>query len=159
MGVGQYGGWGAGVLSLPKDSFIVRQMASHWSLCGFLSGGAFSSPGSLYKQPPCLIFLLSLCHHLNESLFVAWMDGLLVYDLDSFALDQSVVSMGMETRATLFTPVFPAPRGVLGEQRQVRIYFNYFLKMSEPAAKTAFGITHAVTNPFIHPFSHLTNIY
>lgn len=44
--------------------------------------------------------------------------------------------MGIETRTTLFTPVFPAPRGVLGEQCQVLtyyyfIYFIYFLKMLE----------------------------
>lgn len=40
-------GWGARIASLPKDAFIVRQMASQWSLCGFLSSGAFSSPGCL----------------------------------------------------------------------------------------------------------------
>ena len=39
--------------------------------------------------------------------------------------------MGIETSTTLFTPVFPAPGGVLGEQCQVRIYFIYFLKMLE----------------------------
>ena len=76
-----------------------------------------------------MIFLLSTYHRLNESPFVAWMDGLLVCNLNSFALDESAVSMGKETRTTLFTPVFPAPKGVLGEQ--VRIYFIYFVKMSE----------------------------
>lgn len=46
------GGWGScmgwGAVSLPKDAFIVRQMASVGT-CGFLSSGAFSSPGCLCK--------------------------------------------------------------------------------------------------------------
>ena len=149
---------GAGILILPTDAFIVRQMSSHWSLCGFLSSGAFSSPALYINNHPVWFFCFVLITiWMNLPLLPGWMAYLYIISflsLEARVCDHHGNGQGLPS----FTPVFPAPRGVLGEQCQLR-NLPFENVRGWTAAKSAFKITHVFINPFIYPFSHLTNIY